>query len=137
MRPVIVGITLQNPTQMRLAKDDDVIKALAPDRSDQPFSEVILPRCRRCYGLVSNTHGTDARQGDLPNKVAWRFIPGERFSELACDPFRGRILYHVDPDKRSPVQPDHEERIKQAEPDDCTTSKPSSRSASAFECLPA
>jgi hypothetical protein len=29
MRPVIVGITLQNPTQVRLAKDDDVIKALA------------------------------------------------------------------------------------------------------------
>jgi hypothetical protein len=41
---VIVGVTLQDPTQVDLDKNDAVIDALAPDRSDQPFSEAILPR---------------------------------------------------------------------------------------------
>jgi hypothetical protein len=27
-----------------LAQDDDMVEALAPDRSDQPFGEAILPR---------------------------------------------------------------------------------------------
>jgi hypothetical protein len=45
MRPdlvVIAGITLQNLTQLDLAKGDDVIEALVPDRYDQPFSETII-----------------------------------------------------------------------------------------------
>jgi hypothetical protein len=29
---------------MGLAKNDDMIQALAPDRSDQPFGKAILPR---------------------------------------------------------------------------------------------
>ena len=29
---------------MRLTQDDDMIQALAPDRSDQPFNKRILPR---------------------------------------------------------------------------------------------
>jgi hypothetical protein len=40
---VIVGVGFQDPTQMRLATDDYVIETLAPDRSDQPFSNAILP----------------------------------------------------------------------------------------------
>jgi hypothetical protein len=30
--------------QVRLAQNDEVIEAFPPDRSDQPFSEAILPR---------------------------------------------------------------------------------------------
>jgi hypothetical protein len=114
MRPVIVGITLQNPTQVRLAKDDDVIKALAPDRSDQPFCEAILP----------DAHCTNAAQGELAidaivisDEVARRLIPGECLRELARKPFCSRILCHVNPEQLSPVQPDYDEGIKQAEPD--------------------
>src|SRR3979411_737750 len=33
---VIVGIGFQNPAQMRLAQDNDVVHTLTPDRSDQP-----------------------------------------------------------------------------------------------------
>jgi hypothetical protein len=32
---VIAGISLQNPAQVSLAQDDDMVDALAPDRSDQ------------------------------------------------------------------------------------------------------
>src|SRR5262245_3689809 len=41
---VIAGISLQDPAQMRLAQDDDMVDALAPDRSDQSFGKAILPR---------------------------------------------------------------------------------------------
>jgi hypothetical protein len=34
---VAMGAKFQNPTQMRLAQNDDVTQTLAPDRSDQPF----------------------------------------------------------------------------------------------------
>jgi hypothetical protein len=40
---VIVSATLNNPTELRLAQNDEVIEALAPDRTDQPFdAEFIL-----------------------------------------------------------------------------------------------
>ena len=41
---IIVGsISLQNSAQMRLAQDEHMVDALAPDRSDQAFSKPILP----------------------------------------------------------------------------------------------
>jgi hypothetical protein len=41
---VIAGISLQDPAQVRLAQDDDMVDALAPDRSNQSFGKAILPR---------------------------------------------------------------------------------------------
>src|SRR5450759_2935818 len=41
---VVIGIGFQNPTQLCLAKTNNVVQALAPDRSDQPFGKAILPR---------------------------------------------------------------------------------------------
>jgi hypothetical protein len=40
---VIVGIGFQDPAQMRLAQDNDVVHTFTPDRSDQPFGKAILP----------------------------------------------------------------------------------------------
>ena len=42
---------------MRFAQDDQMIHALAPDRSDQPFGKAILPRRRRRYRFVPDAHG--------------------------------------------------------------------------------
>jgi hypothetical protein len=42
--PVVVGgIGLEDPAQMVLAQDYDVIQALATDRADQPLRMAILP----------------------------------------------------------------------------------------------
>jgi hypothetical protein len=38
------SILPQNPAQMDLAQDDDMVYTLAPDRSDQPFGKAVLPR---------------------------------------------------------------------------------------------
>jgi hypothetical protein len=43
---------------MRLAQHDDVVHALATDRSDQPLGKRILPRRARCNGFVADAHGS-------------------------------------------------------------------------------
>src|SRR5450759_4369846 len=48
---VIASIGTQNPAQMRLAQDDEMIHTLATDRPDQPFSEAILPRRGLCRSV--------------------------------------------------------------------------------------
>src|SRR6266849_8733670 len=54
---VIVRIVFQNPTQMFLVQDNDVVQALAPDRSDQPFGKAVLPGRGWCNWLISDAHG--------------------------------------------------------------------------------
>jgi hypothetical protein len=39
-----MGVALQDSTQMRLTKDNEVVHAFTTDRPDQPFGESILPR---------------------------------------------------------------------------------------------
>ena len=47
---VIVGVGFQDPTQMHLAQDNDVVHTLTPDRSDQPFGA--KPFCQGEAGAV-------------------------------------------------------------------------------------
>ena len=67
---------------MRLARDDDVVEALAPNRSDQPFGKTVLPRRRWCDGLVPNAHSVQSACNDgaidailIADEVARRFNP--------------------------------------------------------------
>ena len=39
---VVASVRFQNPAQMCLAKDNDVVHTFTPDRSDQPFDKAIL-----------------------------------------------------------------------------------------------
>ena len=39
---------------MRFTQDNEMVHALAPDRSDQPFRKAILPRGAWRDGLVTN-----------------------------------------------------------------------------------
>src|SRR6202048_110165 len=112
---VIVGIGFQDPTQMHLAKDNDVVHTLAPDRSDQPFGKAILP---------GNAHGAQSARDDvaidpvaIADEVARGLIPGKCLRYLTCNPLRGRIWCDVDPDEVSAVEPDDDEGIEQVETD--------------------
>src|ERR1700738_3461073 len=52
---VIVGVGFQDPTQIHLAQDNDVVHTFTADRSDQPFGKAILPRrswCARLHALT-------------------------------------------------------------------------------------
>src|SRR5262249_59863511 len=52
---------------MWFTPNNEMIETLAPDRSDQPFSEAILPRRSRCDGLVPDAHGTPFEAGFRPS----------------------------------------------------------------------
>jgi hypothetical protein len=53
---IVVGSILrQNSTQLRFTKNDYTVDALAPDRSDQPFSEGVLPMRGWGDGLITDT----------------------------------------------------------------------------------
>jgi hypothetical protein len=49
---------------MHLAQDNDVVHALTPDRSDQPFGKAILPRRGWCGRLVPDAHGAQSARDD-------------------------------------------------------------------------
>ena len=50
---------------MHLAQDNDVVHALTPDRSDQPFGEAILPRRGRCGRLVPDAHSAQSARDNF------------------------------------------------------------------------
>src|SRR5712672_355631 len=121
---VVMGVRFQNATQMRLAQDNHMIDALAPDRSDQPFGKAILPRRGWRGRLVPDAHGAQSACDDrnidaipIADKVTRRFIPRKCLRYLTCNPFGRRICCDVDPDQVSAVEPDDDEGIEQVETD--------------------
>ena len=83
-----------------------MVDALAPNRSDQPFGEAILPRRARGNGLVTNAHGSQSVHDDsavdpipVTEQVARGFIPRE------CLRDGGRMSCDVDPDELPAGQP--------------------------------
>src|ERR1700687_6063255 len=122
---VIVGVGFQDPTQMHLAQDNDVVHTFTPDRSDQPFHKAILPRRGRCGRLVpGDAHGPQSARDDaaidpvaIADEAVRSLIPGKCLRDLTCNPFGRRICCDVDPDKVSAVEPDDDEGIEQVETD--------------------
>src|SRR5229473_8338295 len=119
---VVMGVRFQNATQMRLAQDNHMIDALAPDLSDQPFGKAILARRGWRGRLVPDAHGAQSACDDrtidaipVADHVARSFIPRECFGDLARNPFRGRMCCDADPDQVPAIQPHY----------DCATSNPS------------
>src|ERR1700682_2919387 len=91
---IIVGVGFQDPTQMHLAQDNDVVHTLTPDRPDQPFGKAILPGRGWCGRLVPDAHGAQSARDDaaidpvaIADEVVRSLIPGKRFRYLTCNPF--------------------------------------------------
>src|SRR5438876_3711481 len=92
---IVVGSILrQNSTQVRFTKNDYMVDVLAPDRSDQPFSEGVLPRRGWGDGLITDADGAHSPCDDgaveaipIADQVVRSLIPWECFCYLARDPF--------------------------------------------------
>ncbi len=109
---------------MLLAQRNDMIDALATDRSDHPLGEAVLPRCPRRDGLVADAHGSQSAcdrstvdRVPIADQVAWGLIPGECFGDLLRDPFCRRVSRHIDLYELSPSQPNNHQNIEQIEAD--------------------
>src|SRR5947207_13970612 len=99
-----------------------MVDALAPDRSDQPFGEAVLPRRAWGDGLVADAYGAQSvRDGSaidaipIADQVGRRLSPRECFGDLACDPVRGRMGCDVDPDKVSAGQTNDDKGLEQVD----------------------
>src|SRR5882757_157950 len=121
---VVGGVRFEDPTQMCLAEDNDVVQALAPDRSDQPFGKAVLPGRGWRGRLVPDAHGAqsacdDAAIDPIPtaDEVTRSLIPRKCLRYLTCNPFGRRICCDVDPDQVSAIAPDDDEGIELVETD--------------------
>ena len=104
---------------MRLAQHDEMVHALTPDRSDQPFGKSILPRRGWCSRLVPDAHGAQSARDNgtvnpitIANEVLRGIVPRKCLRYLTRNPFCGRICRDVDPDEVSAVEPNDDEGIK-------------------------
>src|SRR3979490_525871 len=121
---IIVGGGFQDPTQMHLSQDNDVVHTLTPDRSDQPFGKAILPRRGWRGRHVPDAHGAQSARDDaaidpvpIADEVMRSLIPRKGLRYLMCNPFCRRICCDVGPDEVSAVEPDDDEGIEQVETD--------------------
>jgi hypothetical protein len=119
---VVIGVGIQNPAQMRLAQDDDVVQTFAPNRSDQPFGNPVLPRGGRCDRLVPNSHGAQSACDNgaedpitIPKHVTRSPVPRKSLGYLTRNPLRCRVGCHIDPDEISAIKPDNRKAIQQSE----------------------
>src|SRR5467141_4246300 len=121
---VVGGVRFQSSAQMSLAQDNDVVQALAPDRSDQPFGKAVLPGRGWCGRLVPDAHGAQSARHDaaidpvaIADEVVRSLIPRKCLRDLTCNPFGRGICCDVDPDEISAIKPYNDEAIEQFEAD--------------------
>jgi hypothetical protein len=90
---VISPVRFEQVAKMPLAKYDDMIQAIPPDRADQPFRISVLPWRSRRRRPVTNAHRLKAAGENVAvdgvavtDEVSWCCGPTVGLGELACDP---------------------------------------------------
>lgn len=91
---------------MGFAEHHDIIKALAPNSSDQPFNVAILPERAWSRWPVANAHGLRVPSNvcaiaavAIPREISGGPISRKGFGDLPGNPFRGRISRDIGPDE--------------------------------------
>jgi hypothetical protein len=115
---------------MHLAQHNDVVQTLAPDRSDQPLDNAILPGRGWCGRLVPDTHGAQSARDNaaidpipIADEVVRSLVPRKCLRFLTRNPFGRRICCDVGPDEVSAAEPDDDEGIEQSKPIVGTTNR--------------
>jgi hypothetical protein len=92
---VVIGVSAKQMPKMPLAKYQDMVKALASDRPNQPLTMAILPWRPRRDRPIPNTHCSKAPDEDLAinavpiaDEIAWPLFPAISLHQLATYPFR-------------------------------------------------
>ena len=109
---------------MLLVQNDHVIQALSAYASDQSLHERILPRRPGCDHHFFNAHVAQALRGRPRHRCHRGRGSGsagpdrrEGFGHLLIDPFRCRLLGHVEMDNAPPIMTQNDETIQQFESD--------------------
>src|ERR1700751_4615751 len=91
---------------MPFAEHHDMIKAVPPDRTDEPLRVSVLP-WRPCRNRsISYAHGCEAPDEgfaisaiSIANNVSRRFLPAAGFGQLTGNPFSVGMCRHAQPQK--------------------------------------
>jgi hypothetical protein len=98
---VIIGISSKQMTKMPLAKHQDMVKAFASDRTDQPLTIAVLPWRPWRGRTIPNAHRPKAPGEDfavyaipIAHQIAWPLLPAVGLRQLATYPFRAGMCSH-------------------------------------------
>jgi len=90
--------------KMPLAEHDNMVQAIASDRTDRPFTISILPRRSRRGWPIPNAHRPKAADEDVTvdgvavtDDVSRRYVPTIGLGELARNPFSRWVRSHSQP----------------------------------------
>ena len=104
---------------MLLTEDNDMIQAISPDRTDEPFGVSILPGDRAEVGRSRMPMAPRRRIKAPPyapiaitNDVSWRLAATTSFGQLTGNPFSTRMRGHAGPQNFSPGMPQDEKPIQ-------------------------
>ena len=101
---VVSLVRMKQMTKMAFAQDNDMVKAVPPDRAAEPLHVSVLPGRARRDRSVANAYSPDTPNEGLAisgvsiaNKIARRFLPAVRFDQLLRDPLGARMGRYPDP----------------------------------------
>jgi hypothetical protein len=122
-RGIVVGqVSPQQPKEVSLVQDQEVVEALSPDRSDDPLDEGILPGCAWGDEHLTNPHPLDSPRElsaidaiAITEQVRRSRISGEGLDDLPSSPGRRWMVRDVDVDEFTAVVSQDDEDEEQTE----------------------
>src|SRR5712672_2560656 len=89
---------------MPLAEDNDVVKTIPSNRTDEPLRMSVLPWRSWCDRPVPNAHGANATDKDIAidtipiaNDILQRLLPAVCLGELTRNPLGARMRGYAQP----------------------------------------
>jgi hypothetical protein len=93
-----------------------MVQTLAPDRTDEPFREGILPRAPGgsedlpdLHALHTLPKGVAVDRVSIAEEAGWRGVVRERLDDLLGGPGRGGMLGHVEVQDAPPMVGEHDQ----------------------------
>jgi len=100
---IVLEVVAEEPAQVALVKNYDVVQALASDAADQTLDERVLPGASGRGENLFDPHALDPilERGpvdavSIPEQVARRLFPGKRIGDLLGGPLRRRTVCDVE-----------------------------------------
>src|SRR5258705_7224779 len=109
---------------MPLAEDNDMVKTIPSDRTDEPLRMSVLPWRSWCDRPVPNAHRANATDKDIAidtipiaNDIVRRLLPAVCLGELTRNPLGARMRGHAQPQNLTAGMPQDQKTIQQPERD--------------------
>ena len=109
---------------MPLAKHNDMVKAIPPDRSDKPLRTSVLPWRSRRNRPIPNAHRSKTAEKDIAidaisvaNDISRRLLPPVCLCQLPGNPFGARMRGYTQPQKLATTVLQDQQSVQQPKRD--------------------